>query len=173
MKTTLEASGEDVKLHSKRVEKRWNYTRSECIFSSNVGQSMRFNAGNIPKSTRWTTLETSGEDVKIHSQRVEKMWNLHSKRVEKMWKLHSKRVEKMWNYTRSECIFSSNVGQPMRFNAGNIPKSTRWTTLETSGEDVKRHSKRVEKIWNYTRNECIFSSNVRQPMRFNTGKSTR
>ncbi len=42
-------------------------------------------------------------------------------------KLHSKRVEKMQNYTRDE-----------------------WkrckTTLETSGEDVKSHSKRVEKI---------------------------
>ncbi len=41
-------------------------------------------------------------------------------------KIHSKRVEKMENYTRNE-----------------------WrrlkTTLETSGEDVKLHSKRVEK----------------------------
>ena len=27
------------------------------------------------------------------------------------------------------------------------------TTLETSWEDVKLHSKRVEKMWNYTRNE--------------------
>ncbi len=31
------------------------------------------------------------------------------------------------------------------------------TTLETSGEDVKLHSKRVEKMPNYTRNECSFS----------------
>ncbi len=29
-------------------------------------------------------------------------------------------------------------------------------TLETSGEDVKLHSKRVEKMWNYARNECVF-----------------
>jgi hypothetical protein len=47
--------------------------------------------------------------------------------VEQVWKLHSKRVEKMWNYTRNE-----------------------WRrceiTLGTSGEDVKSHSKRVEKI---------------------------
>ncbi len=40
------------KLHSKRVEKMWN------------------------------RLETSGEDVKTHSKRVEKFWKLHSKRVE-------------------------------------------------------------------------------------------
>ncbi len=32
----------------------------------------------------------------------------------------------------------------------------RKTTLETSGEDVKLHSKRVEKMYNYTRNECVF-----------------
>ncbi len=41
-------------------------------------------------------------------------------------KPHSKRVEKMWNYTRNE-----------------------WrrceTTLETSGEDIKVHSKQAEK----------------------------
>jgi hypothetical protein len=42
-KTILETSGEDVKLHSKRVEKMENYTRNEW--------------------RRWkTTLETSGED---------------------------------------------------------------------------------------------------------------
>jgi hypothetical protein len=50
-------------------------------------------------------------------------------------KLHSKRVGKIpKNYTRKE-----------------------WTrlksTLETSGEDEKVHSKRVEKMEKYTRNE--------------------
>ncbi len=34
------------------------------------------------------------------------------------------------------------------------------TTLETSGEDVKIHSKRVEKIWNYTLNECKTCENT-------------
>ncbi len=53
-KTTLETSGEDVKLHSKRVEKMLNYARNEW--------------GRCK-----TTLETSGEDVKLHSKRVEKM----------------------------------------------------------------------------------------------------
>ncbi len=53
-KTTLETSGEDVKLHSKRVEKMWNYTQNEWRRCK-------------------TTLETSGEDVKLHSKRVEKM----------------------------------------------------------------------------------------------------
>ncbi len=105
-----------MKLNSKRVEKMYNYTRNEW-------------------ARRKTTLETSGEDVKLHSKRVEKIaWadvlpvlidmvrnlvlsvsstfansvtnlKLHSKRVEKMedytpkwwrrWKIHSKRVEKI------------------------------------------------------------------------------
>ena len=30
-------------------------------------------------------------------------------------------------------------------------------TLGTSGEDLKLHSERVEKMLKYTRNECIFS----------------
>jgi hypothetical protein len=53
-KTTLGTSGEDVKLHSKRVERMRNYTRNEWRRCK-------------------TTLETSGEDVKLHSKRVEKM----------------------------------------------------------------------------------------------------
>ncbi len=51
---TLETSGEDVKLLSKRVEKMWNYTR-------NGGRRCE------------TTLERSGEVVKLHSKGVEKM----------------------------------------------------------------------------------------------------
>ncbi len=50
-KYTLKSSGEDVKLHSKRVEKMQSYTRNE-----------------------WgITLETGGEDSKLHSKRVQKM----------------------------------------------------------------------------------------------------
>ncbi len=52
-KNTLETSGEDVKLHSKRVEKTLNYTQNEW-------------------RKHETTLKTSGEDVKLHSKRVEK-----------------------------------------------------------------------------------------------------
>jgi hypothetical protein len=84
--TTLKTSGEDVKLHSKRVEKMWNYTRNEW-------------------RRRENTLKTSGEDVKLHSKRVEKMWNY----TRNDWsgrkitletsgedvKLHSKRVGKL------------------------------------------------------------------------------
>jgi hypothetical protein len=57
------------------------------------------------------TLETSGEDVTLHSKRVEKMCG----------KLHSKRVEKMSNYTRNEWRRCK-------------------TTLETSGEDLKQQN---------------------------------
>jgi hypothetical protein len=53
-KTTLDTSGEDAKLHSKRVKKMKNYTRDEWRRCK-------------------TTLETSGEDEKLHSRRVEKM----------------------------------------------------------------------------------------------------
>jgi hypothetical protein len=53
LKFTLETSGEDGKIHSKRVEKMGKYTRNEWRRCE-------------------TTLETSGEDVKIHSKRVEK-----------------------------------------------------------------------------------------------------
>jgi hypothetical protein len=55
-KTTLETSGEDIKLHSKRVEKMSNYTRNEW--------------GRYK-----TALKTSGEDVKLHSKRVGKMYS--------------------------------------------------------------------------------------------------
>jgi hypothetical protein len=48
-KVTLETSGEEDKLHSKRVEKRTNYTRNEW-------------------RRRQTTLETSGEEDKLHSK---------------------------------------------------------------------------------------------------------
>jgi hypothetical protein len=49
LKNTLETSGEDRKLHSKRVEKIENYTRNE-------------------QRRCKPTLETSGEDVKVHSK---------------------------------------------------------------------------------------------------------
>jgi hypothetical protein len=52
LQTTLETSGEDAKLHSKRVEKMPKYTRNEWKRCQN-------------------TLETSGKDVKIHSKRVD------------------------------------------------------------------------------------------------------
>ena len=42
--------------------------------------------------TAKTTLETSWEDVELHSKRVEKIEELNSKRVEKIEELHSKRV---------------------------------------------------------------------------------
>jgi hypothetical protein len=50
-KSTLETSGEDVKLHSKRVEKIQNYTRNEWRRCK-------------------ITLDTIGEDINPHSKRV-------------------------------------------------------------------------------------------------------
>ena len=92
-KITLVSSGEDSKLHSFRVEKIQNYTRFEwrryrsisiglttslwnwgCRYWSLIFVSKR--SLTVPE----TTLETGGED----------------------WKLHSKRVGKIENYTRNE-----------------------------------------------------------------------
>ena len=55
-KTTLETSGEDAKLHSKRLGKGHNYTRNEWRRCK-------------------TTLGTSGEDATLHSKRVGKGHN--------------------------------------------------------------------------------------------------
>ncbi len=54
--TSLVSSGEDVKLHSFRVDKMSNYTRLE-------------------RRRCETALVSSGEDVKLHSFRAEKMKN--------------------------------------------------------------------------------------------------
>jgi hypothetical protein len=90
-------------------------------------------------------------------------------------KLHSKRVEKIqnltrnewgrWNYTRNECkiYFPSGRAVPRgggfdlffknlenfgeTFTVGKNKIRDLKTTLETSGKDVKLHSKRVEKMW--------------------------
>jgi hypothetical protein len=90
--TTLGTGGKDPKLHSKREEKIQNYTRDECKKCKNytlnewgrLGQSIepKYYCPVIPTvlvngaegiGTGKTTLETSGEDVKLHSKRVEKM----------------------------------------------------------------------------------------------------
>ncbi len=105
-KTTLETSGEDEKLHSKRVGKMKNYTRNvvrgwkntletggEDVSFENIGAVFPVAAQepfmyflirgifNQEKLDVKTTLETGGEDVKLHSKRVGKMWKLQSKRV--------------------------------------------------------------------------------------------
>jgi hypothetical protein len=59
---TLETSGEDAKLHSKRVEKMQNYTRNEWERRKTTHVLVQL-----------SQLETSGEDVRLHSKRVEKM----------------------------------------------------------------------------------------------------
>ncbi len=109
--TTLETSGEDLKLHSKRAEKMWNYTRNEWRRCEN-------------------TLETSGED----------------------------HFRSSW-FCAMCCPCSLITSPPPCWCFSLLrPYSTSWTTesehkitLETSGEDVELHSKRVEKMWNYTR----------------------
>jgi hypothetical protein len=64
--------------------------------------------------------------------------------------------------TRFECVFECNSPNAKHFlsyrildtsNNPSVQFSPPKTTLETSGEDVKLDSKRVEKMQNYTRNE--------------------
>jgi hypothetical protein len=58
-----------------------------------------------------------------------------------------------FNFDEEVCCLTQNLTV---LNNGLLVK----TTLETSGEDVISHSKRVEKIQNYTQNECNFFSKL-------------
>jgi hypothetical protein len=84
MKTTLEPSEEEAKVHSKRVEKTQNYTRNEWrrwyLVFFQYGFEFRiylfrfvFSWNSTVVQQLSNTLETSGEDAKLHSKRVEKM----------------------------------------------------------------------------------------------------
>ncbi len=132
LKTTLKTSGEDAKLHSRRVEKMQNYTRDQWRRCK-------------------ITLETSG-DAKLHSKRVEKMQNYTRDEWRRCKitletsgedaKLHSRRVEKSVGPSIFIGLPSFKDGRSFASVTINSPE----TTLETSGEDVKLHSKRVEKL---------------------------
>jgi hypothetical protein len=83
-----------LELHSKRVEKMWNYTRNgwrRCA----------------------TTLEASGEDVKLHSKRAGKMWDYTPNDCERYFQLEDVRncTTSPENYTRNECSFGTNVNR--------------------------------------------------------------
>ncbi len=140
-KATLETSGEDEKLHSKRVKKIERYTRSFHLFPTRSECNFRCLQISPPVHVTcrldntiygWaiaradslcykmgvkTTLETGWEDVK-----------LHSKRVEKRKKLHSKRVEKRKNYTRNELRRLETTLVP----SGEVKNYTRneWRTIK-------------------------------------------
>jgi hypothetical protein len=79
-----------------------------------------------------TTLETSGEDVKTTLETGGNKYR--SKSISTFCSAHSRKI-----FTQS--FIMTFLGAK--------------TTLETSGEDAKLHSKRVEKMRNYSRNECI------------------
>ncbi len=71
--TTLETSGEDGNLHSKRVEKMGIYTRNEW-------RRQEFTLETSGEDVK-TTLETSAEDVKTTLETGGEDRNLHSRRV--------------------------------------------------------------------------------------------
>jgi hypothetical protein len=74
-KTTPETSGEDAKLHPKRVEKMQNYTQNEWRSFDNHTRNEWRTCENYTRN-EWrrckTTPKTSGEVVKLHPKRVEK-----------------------------------------------------------------------------------------------------
>ncbi len=78
-----------------------------------------------------STLETSGEDVK-----------LHSKRVEKIAKIHSKRVEKITSILLFDAVSSLITG--LVLNIFFTEPILGYTFL--AGRAAKLHSKRVEKM---------------------------
>ena len=65
-----------MKLHSNRVEKMYNYTRNEwrrCETTLETsGEDVKITLETSGEDFK-TTLEASAEDVKLHSKRVEKM----------------------------------------------------------------------------------------------------
>jgi hypothetical protein len=104
------------------------------------------------------TLETSEEDWQRTSKRVGKIKNTLKTGGED-WKLHSKRVENkppllprtqqswhFWNSWASRNLYQVQWVNPDDFEPEN--------TLETGGKDAKIHSKRVKKMWSFTRNAC-------------------
>jgi hypothetical protein len=143
LKTTLETSGKDEKLRSKRVERMNDYTRNMCILSKTTlvssvvfspvswptcakmycSPSASWKASTLPN--RYCTCEStmSFMSLRISRQRWKALPNLDFLRSE--------------NYTR---------------NGWRRCK----ITLEMGGEDAKLHSKWVGKICNYTRFECSF-----------------
>jgi hypothetical protein len=178
---TLETSGEDINLHSKRVEKKLIYTRNECNFS-------RFNSNNFPLCAQYgmwlermlnsenyvslivtfcqnftletsvvfygekNTLETSGEDVKTT---LETSVFLETYEIRE---LNSK-------YTRFECSFEklSRVldlfGDFLKIAKNNKNKMIVKTTLVSSVFLNLLHSFRVYFSIFSARFECIFSEN--------------
>jgi hypothetical protein len=136
VKNTLETSGEvEVNPAVASVLTDW-VVSIELVFFKGAARfgSVQFNKNDIGKNytrNEWRrckiTLKASGEDVKLHSKRVEKM----SKQIEKTHKFYAQR------------------GESVQANTLQI------TTLETSVFLGKLHSKRVSFWENYTRNERV------------------
>ncbi len=168
--TTLETGGEDVKPHSKWVEKMYLGANLNLILRQKTLKNYRSTLAKQPRSkshsfrvkkienyTRleWgrskTTLVSGEEDRKLHSFRVRKIENYT--RFE--WKRPRSQVLdiELPSGIRVPVVGSTTTGTVNAALLASQQKSMRWkTTLETGGKDVKLHSKRDEKMWNYTRN---------------------
>ncbi len=114
----LETSVENVRLHSKRVEKLWNYTRNEYSRYKN-------------------TLETSGKDSDYTRFQVTNP---------------ALTVPEALNYWYFYTLRPDSIGKNTLETSGEDSKTTletsgedSKTTPETSREDAKIHSKRVGK----------------------------
>ncbi len=97
---------------------------------------------NGNRKTGKTTLETSGEDVFLHSKRVENMVITLETSEENVF-LHSKRVKFLPSgvlRSKTNCSFLGYLSSIFL-----IDFTLQKTTLETGGKQVELHSKRVEK----------------------------
>ena len=117
-----------IKLHSKRVEK----TKTTLDTS---GEDDKLHSKPVQKTK--TTLETGGEDDKLHSKPVQKTKTT----------LETGGEDYLFNAASAAALVAeSAVEVSLNTAAKNYTLNERGrfkNTLETSGEDVKIHSKRV------------------------------
>ncbi len=151
------------------------------VFFVRLGQVLGLVGTNgIGKSTAlkilagWNTLQTSEEDIKLHSKRVEKIENCTRNEWRRSGKLkpnlgryenppewreildHFRGSElQAENYTRNEWRRCETTLETSWENVNRTRFEWRRskTTLVSSGEHQKQHSFRGEKIKNYTRFE--------------------
>ncbi len=137
VKITLEKSGEQSKLHSKRVENNQNYTRNEW----------RTWKKKHSKRAEYTLYKYINKTAQLEID-----WNCLERNL-----LHSKRVYFRIFSTRNECRFFTNRTCARSERAWHfawpMPPSAERHGPRPAEPTWKLHSKRVRKMSNYTKNE--------------------
>jgi fibrillarin-like rRNA methylase len=89
----------------------------------------------------------------IFSTRFECVFNIFSTRFECKFLRNLVPGESVYGEKRIQVENPDKEGAKIEYRVWN-PFRFGNNTLQTSGEDVKLHSKRVEKMQNHTQNEC-------------------